>query len=181
MTNSPILLNPALESKKEWIATLDSGVQVIGHFSDQLLSDDGRIDYLNTHGPTQLAFERKVIEGQGHSQHPHGFGSPLGPIERIGERLAQLNAVELAEFDVVPGQAIKLKFMSGITVGGMLKSVTGRNQNNLILSFEDCTVADAKGKLLFKPEWGSYDMIVGNQITQLIEHIAAKPRKKSNP
>jgi len=62
------------------------------------------------------------------------------------------------------GQPVELEFLSGITVRGRLREIFRQEHCNLILSFEDCTVTDRVGRILFDPSWGVYDMAVGARI-----------------
>ena len=51
----------------------------------------------------------------------------------------------------------------------------------MIFSFKDCTVTH-KNQTLFKPEWGIYDMAVGEKITSVFSGVADKYiDSKKNP
>jgi phenylalanine-4-hydroxylase len=39
-----------------------------------------------------------------------------------------------------------------------------RDGRILLLTFQDCTVQDAAGQILFAPDWGVYDMALGEDI-----------------
>ena len=62
------------------------------------------------------------------------------------------------------GQRSIIKFESGVTVDGVLKSTQRTRRHELcLLSFEDCTVK-FRDKVLFQPEWGTFDMAVGSKV-----------------
>ncbi|MCT1525477.1 hypothetical protein [Sphingobacterium hotanense] len=57
---------------------------------------------------------------------------------------------------------------------GVVDVLTFRNDRLLIISFSDCTVKDASGKVYFQPEWGTYDMAVGERIVSVFAGAADK-------
>lgn len=68
-----------------------------------------------------------------------------------------------------------LEFESGISVKGVVESLyTGDDGGLLIISFSNCTVKEKNGNILFKPEWGEYDMVVGERIVSVFNGAADK-------
>jgi phenylalanine-4-hydroxylase len=67
-----------------------------------------------------------------------------------------------------------LQFESGIGVEGLLESFLYRGDKLILLTFIDCTVSDAKQETLFLPEWGTYDMAVGEKIISVFNGAADK-------
>ena len=67
---------------------------------------------------------------------------------------------------------MRLEFLSGITVQGRLHDIYRQEQRNLLLSFDECTVTDLQGRVLFEPGWGRYDMAVGARITSVYGGVA---------
>lgn len=74
------------------------------------------------------------------------------------------------------GEWVTLEFLSGITVCGRLQEVCRQEQRNLILSFDECTVHDLAGRVLFEPSWGCYDMAVGSQVDSVYGGTADRER-----
>ena len=56
-----------------------------------------------------------------------------------------------------------LEFTSGVQVKGRLEKIIRKQGRNLVFSFQNCTVSYQDIEL-FKPEWGIYDMAVGEKI-----------------
>lgn len=162
-------LAPAIQSKGSWKLQLDSGLEIVGNVADQLVSSEGRLIYFNFGGATELRYLNQVIEGQGHARHPHGFSSPIGALEDFSKPLWQLSETELCATNIKVGNGTELRFTSGIKVCGVLTQIERRAKRIVIATFKDCTVTQGSGRTLFKPEWGSYDMAVGDKITQLIK------------
>ena len=144
-------------------AVFDSGIQVSGVWTKCLTDNEGRILYVGTQGPTSLSYADKELEGHGESTHPHGFSCPLGRLE---------NSASLSGF--VCGERARLSFQGGVVVEGLLASTTVRNGCLLIMSFSDCSVRGPLGEVLFEPEWGMYDMAVGEEITSVFGGPADK-------
>lgn len=46
----------------------------------------------------------------------------------------------------------------------------------ILISFENCTVLDQDLKVLFLPEWGIYDMAVGEKIVSVFNGVADKSK-----
>jgi phenylalanine-4-hydroxylase len=131
---------------------MDSGVQVSGVLADFRVVNN-QPAYVQFKGPTQLSFEDAEFPGQGADYHREGFGSPVGLLSD------GRSPDTLTEADLSQG---RLKFKSGVEVVGRLKSLTRKNKT-LIASFTDCTVTLGK-EILFKPEWGVFDMICGDKV-----------------
>ncbi len=101
--------------------------------------------------------------------------------------LEEMSDSDLAAHSIRKGEACDLTFDSGITVSGRLEKITRANGKLILLSFADCTVK-AGDKLLFKPEWGIYDMAVGEKIVSVFhgaadkdayEQVALVPRERT--
>lgn len=158
-----------------------SGVQVSGQFNQLLTDAVGNEIYLGTKGPTQLAYGDQQLSGHGGDYHKHGFGSPVGGLQDVMSEPEKLSVDELAAFGVRAGQKSRLNFLSGITVEGLLKNILRKEHHNILMTFEECTVTDANGNILFKPEWGTYDMTVGNRIVSVYSGSADRAHFQTHP
>ena len=74
---------------------------------------------------------------------------------------------DLEAYGIIEGKSIDLNFEGGVLVSG--KIITGKRdvQGKIqLMSFSDCTVT-YKEEILFKPEWGIYDMAVGKEVVSV--------------
>src|SRR5690606_19936349 len=66
--------------------------------------------------------------------------------------------------DIYEGEKISLEFEGGILVTGEIITGSRNLQGKIILiSLKNCTVS-YKNEILFRPEWGVYDMAIGKEI-----------------
>lgn len=144
-----------------------SGLQVSGKIKTVLMNCLNEEIYLGTAGPTQLAYQNHELPGHGIDYHAEGFGSPVGMLQNIDSPLEDLTIDELKSNGIAIDHPCTLAFLSGITVRGLLQNILRRDHKNLVLSFTDCTVTNLAGEILFAPEWGTYDMAVGNHIVSV--------------
>jgi phenylalanine-4-hydroxylase len=149
-------LQQAIEAQTVCTAVFSSGLQLSGVFSDMLTDEQGRVIYVKTQGPSVLSYQDMELPGHGADHHHHGYGSPVGPLAS--------SETELQSLDTTRGQLMTLRFASGITVEGVLTDSVHRDGRLLLLTFQYCTVMDEQGKLLFSPDWGVYDIAVGDEI-----------------
>ncbi len=172
-------LRQAIANEQVATAVYSSGLQVSGQFVRATGQGDQPI-YLGTRGPTALAFADRQLEGHGRDYHREGFGSPVGPLAGCAWPPEELTVPELARLGIAPGQRCQLKFASGVQVEGDLRQLTRHDGKLLLLSFDNCT-ARLGDELLFKPEWGSYDMAVGERIASVFQGAADKDAFEQEP
>lgn len=157
----------AIDSAAVCTATLDTGLQISGRF-DQLLTDAmGNIVYLGTGGATQLAYGDRQLPGHSGQDHPAGFGSPLGAVVGLPRPLAVCSDEELRTLGMQPGQAVRLTFVSGFTLQGLLTHRLVRDGRNLLFSFANCTVRDRLGQPVFEPRQGVYELAAGSAVVSV--------------
>jgi len=152
-------LQQAIDAQTVCTAVFSSGMQVSGVFSDVQTDQLGRITYVKTQGPTVLSYQDVALPGHGADHHHHGCGSPVGPLALL--------ETDLLSLDITPGRLMTLRFASGIMVEGVLTNSVHRDGRLLLLTFQYCTVMDGQGQLLFSPDWGLYDMAVGDEIVSV--------------
>jgi len=148
-------------------AQYDTGVQVSGRIEEVVCDAVGKAVYFRSIGPTQLAWKDRELFGHGTSYHAQCFSSPVGLLKDFSRCLSQYTFDELRAHNINIGEWVTLEFLSGITVSGQLTAILRQEHQNLLLSFEQCTVTDLHGGQLFQPEWGTYDMAVGAAITSV--------------
>lgn len=157
-------LNKLIDSKKIGTIELNTGLQISGVFTEMITDEDNNVVFFKTEGPTALAYREKEIIGHGTAAHAHGFSSPIGKLKGINLAIEDMGPRDLKAYNFYDGKRISFEYESGITVEGL--NITGiRNIKGqlFLIQFEDCTVK-YKDKVLFKPEYGTFDLAVGSSI-----------------
>ncbi|MEJ2113518.1 MAG: aromatic amino acid hydroxylase, partial [Flavobacteriaceae bacterium] len=152
-----------IESDALGTLEFSTGLQVSGVFS-KVLEHNNKPIYIQTSGATALAYRGKEIIGHGTHYHKHGFGTPVGKLKGINLAIEDMSPRDLRAYDIYEGETIELEFEGNIKVKGEI--ITGKRnlQGKIILiSFKNCTVTHGD-TILFKPEWGTYDMAIGKSI-----------------
>ena len=152
-------LKKAQQSATVTTAELDSGLQIGGLLEEVIKAPDGQPAYLRYHGACQLARGDIELEGHGPKYHAQGFGSPLGKLRR-GKSPQDLTDGEIRRLSGW------LEFESGVTVEGTFVKSVREGERALVLVFEKCTVTMGD-RVLFQPEWGTYDMACGAAVTSV--------------
>ena len=155
---------------------LSSGLQISGTISRILSESNGGFRYFQTSGLSALAYRNHEIEGHGTGYHRDGFGSPVGNLEKSDQPFELFNDDDLIREGICIGNKCRLKFRSGIQVEGKLIEIKRNGDRLQILSFTDCRVSDHDEKPLFRPEWGRYDMAVGEKIVSVYQGSADKEK-----
>ena len=152
----------AIDSGYTGTCVYSSGLQVSGTVQEMIIHREAPV-YIRTEGPTQLCFRDKQLPGQGKDHHSHGFSSPVGRLKNSSSPLETLSDGDLKAIGVVAGEKMILEFESGVIVDGMLEHIIRKDGKILVMSFSDCRVT-FRDRLLFNPDWGTYDMAVGEKI-----------------
>ncbi|MDF1550587.1 MAG: aromatic amino acid hydroxylase [Bacteroidales bacterium] len=164
----------AIESNALATCQLSSGLQISGIFTRKILSTKDEVVYINTSGPTVLSENDKMIIGHGKKAHKEGFGTPLGTLENTKFNLEDMSLDQLEELQIKIGHRSILNFESGVKVDGILQYVHQNKYGKiLIMSFESCKVT-LNEDVLFEPEWGTFDMAVGEKIVSVFAGAADK-------
>ncbi|MFH6772309.1 aromatic amino acid hydroxylase [Gaetbulibacter aestuarii] len=156
-------INKLIQSKALGTIELSTGLQISGTFTD-VIEENGKPIYVQTTGETALSYREKELVGHGKQTHLRGFGSPIGKLKGINLAIEDMSPRDLAAYAIYEEQQVSLEFEGGITVTGEI--ITGKRnlQGKIILiSFKNCTVTH-QNTILFKPEWGTYDMAVGKEV-----------------
>ncbi len=155
-------LKKALNSGSTCTVEYSSGLQISGKLV-KIVEEKNEPVYLGFEGPSMLSFDNHQLEGQGIKYHKDGFGSPVGKIKGISGNIDAMSEGDLFSNRIVPGNELRLEFTSGVQVKGRLERVIRMQGRNLLFSFVECTVI-YRNQELFKPEWGMYDMALGEKI-----------------
>ena len=164
----------AMECKNVSTAVYSSGLQVTGVFTDVGLNQDDELTFIKTTGPSALAFNGKQLNGHGKDYHTDGFSSPVGRLKGIEKPLEEHTKDELELLDIIEAKLVELNFESGINLKGVVKNILIKEEKVILISFENCTVKEDNGNILFKPEWGIYNMAVGVKVVSVFNGAADK-------
>ena len=153
-----------IDSQMVGTIELSTGLQVSGKFSRVILNEDREVIFFKTDGPTALAYRERELIGHGITYHKEGFSSPLGKLKNINLAIEDMGPVDLKAYNFYDGKWLSFEFESGIKVKGL--NITGiRNLKGklMLIQLGECTVT-YKDEVLFKPEYGVFDMVVGKKI-----------------
>ncbi|PQJ75305.1 aromatic amino acid hydroxylase [Polaribacter gangjinensis] len=143
---------------------LTTGIQISGVFSRVIQDKNNKVAYFQTIGETALSNRDKELIGHGISHHKNGFGSPVGKLKGINLPIEDMSPRDLKAYGIYEGEFMTLEFESGVIVKG--KAITGTRDLRgkiLLITLDECTVT-FKDEILFKPEWGIYDMAIGKEV-----------------
>ena len=167
-------LMKAIECKNTATAVYSSGLQVTGIFTDLGLNESDELTFLKTTGPSALAFNGKQLDGHGKAYHKDGFSSPVGKLIDISTLIEDFTDQDLAALKLIKDERTELTFESGIVITGVVTDIIKSEDKILLISFEDCWLKEKNGNILFKPEWGTYDMAIGERIVSVFNGAADK-------
>ena len=152
-----------IESKAMGTIELSTGIQISGVFTN-VIENSGKPVYIQTTGKTALSYREKELVGHGTGTHGEGFGSPIGKLKGINLAIEDMSPRDLRAYDIYEAETVTLEFEGEITVTGEIITGSRNLQGEIILiSFRNCTVTHGD-TVLFRPEWGIYDMAVGKKI-----------------
>ena len=151
-------INKAIECNNVATCEYSSGLQVSGVFTEVVTDEKKQTVYVRTTGKSALALNNRELPGHGIDYHKDGFGSPIGKWKQT----------EIAE-----GKKAKLEFESGIVVEGKIDKLLRRDDKVLLITFSNCS-AKYGDRVLFDPDWGTYDMAVGERISSVFNGAADK-------
>jgi phenylalanine-4-hydroxylase len=166
-------INKAIECNNVATCEYSSGLQVSGVFNEVITDENNSPIYLRTSGKTALAFQNKELEGHGIDYHKQGFGSPIGKWKQTPASSELLTNDQLHAIGIVEGRKAKIEFVSGVIVSGKVERILRRDGKLLLITFSNCT-AKYGDRILFNPDWGTYDMAVGERISSVFNGAADK-------
>lgn len=151
-------LQKAMDSKQTCTIVYNSGLQISGTLVDFNIWN-GLPSFVRFKGPVALAQTDRQLNGHGKVRHPDGYSSPVG---------------KLINGDVKPGRQ-SWQYESGVRIEGTLANILYNNSGQpMLATFNDCMVTDANDDILFRPEWGDYDLAIGETIVSVFSGAADK-------
>jgi phenylalanine-4-hydroxylase len=152
-----------IQSKNIGTIELSTGIQISGVFTNVIAAENQKVAYFQTTGPTALAINDKELIGHGTKYHALGFGSPVGKLKGINLAIENMYPKDLEAYEIYEGKKITLLFEGDIKVSGeVITGIRDLMGKIVLISFKNCTVTSGNS-ILFKPEWGIYDMVVGKE------------------
>lgn len=152
----------ARQSETTCTVVYNSGLQVSGKLVTIHQSENKPV-YLGFEGPAMLSFADHQLEGHGTAYHREGFGSPVGRLKNDIGQLEYMREADCPAHGIVAGEWLELTYESGVKVSGRLEKMIWKSGCLVLLTFSGCTV-NYRDLVLFRPEWGLYDMAVGSSI-----------------
>jgi phenylalanine-4-hydroxylase len=161
-----------INSKNIGTIELSTGIQISGVFTDVIADENNKPIYFQTSGLTALSNRNKELIGHGVENHPNGFGSPVGKLKEINIPIENMSPRDLEAYQIYEGKKVSLEFEGGIKVtGNVITGTRGLRGKILLVSLKNCTVTHNE-TVLFKPEWGIYDMAVGKDVVSAFADAA---------
>ncbi|HTL11403.1 MAG TPA: aromatic amino acid hydroxylase, partial [Bdellovibrionota bacterium] len=126
------------------------------------------VEFFKMRGPVQLAAGERELPGQGRGRHAQGFSTPVGRWKAYADRDPQtLSDSDLERTGMGKGKRARLEFVNGFVIEGQVRSwLRGGSQRLALMTFSDCRVSRG-GKTYFDPEWGEFDLLVGDKVTSV--------------
>ncbi|QNM84677.1 aromatic amino acid hydroxylase [Polaribacter pectinis] len=153
-----------INSKNLGTIELSTGLQISGVFTNVISDENGNPIYIQTTGKTALSSRDKELIGHGIENHTEGFGSPIGKLKGINIPIEYMSPRDLEAYEIYEGKQISLEFEGGIkVVGDVITGTRDLRGRILLISLQNCTVSYEE-TILFKPEWGVYDMAIGKEV-----------------
>jgi phenylalanine-4-hydroxylase len=166
-------IKKAVECNNVATCEYSSGLQVSGVFTEVITDETTSPIYLRTMGKSALAFRDKELEGHGVDYHKDGFGSPVGKWNQTPAAPESFTNDQLHALGIVEGRKAKIEFVSGIVVSGKVEKILRRDGKLQLITFSNST-AKYGDRVLFNPDWGTYDMAVGERISSVFNGAADK-------
>ena len=98
---------------------------------------------------------------------------PIGKWKQTSASPELLTNDQLHALGIVEGRKAKIEFVSGVDVSGKVENILRRDGKLLLITFSNCT-AKYGDRVLFNPDWGMYDMAVGERISSVFNGAADK-------
>lgn len=160
-------LNKAIQAQSVNTAELNSGIQISGQIVEAITDAQGNVAYLRLQGPSQLCIKDHQLTGHDKNYHAHGFGTPVGYLKAHPQQCpSTFSAKEWSALQVETGKKTRLEFVSGVVVAGTVQNRLVKDGKTVLLTLTDAK-AEFNGRVLFAPEWGTFDMAIGSSVTSV--------------
>ncbi|WHX98301.1 aromatic amino acid hydroxylase [Neobacillus sp. DY30] len=164
-------LDKALRSNHTATIQFSSGLQLTGTLRNIMKDENGEAIYIQTEGPTALAYQNIELPGHGKSTHHDGFGAPIGKIVNSLKPLEEFTDEELKGIGIEIGKECTIEYLCGVKLSGTPQHFLRKDGKLLLISFNECSALYGE-QILFHRDWGSYDLAVGDRITSVFAGAA---------
>ncbi len=137
-----------------------SGTQVSGVL-EEIVDADGAPAYLRFGGECALALNGSTLPEQGRDEHREGYGTPFGRLDD-GRSLGEMTAEDLEAMQ--QDGRLRLRYRSGVEVEGRLTRTQSDESGRLRVFTLEEAHARLGDRVLFAPDWGRYDVAVGEDV-----------------
>lgn len=144
----------------------ESGIQISGVLSEYRVDANEKVTFIKMSGPVQLSYDEIELPGHDVERHAHGFSSPVGKIKGLKNSSWLATDKEWESIGCQEGQICSFEFESGIKLQGQWVSSVKKNGHLLLMSYKNCTVSRGE-EILFNPEWGDFDLILGESVVSV--------------
>ena len=155
-------IKKAIDSENIACCILDSGIQISGQIAS-FIEVNNEIAYLKTIGPSSLAYQDHELDSHSKEFHYHGYGTPIGTLKGLNSSFNTWNDYQLEAADIKINHLCNLEWTTGIRLKGKLKNILRKEGKIILLSFDSCSVF-YKNEILFKPDWGTFDLAIGKKV-----------------
>lgn len=149
-----------LESGELGTVEFDSGVQVTGKLVEIVDTDRGPA-WVRLDGPCAIALDGSILPGQGTDAHAHGFSTSVGGLDDgtdLGEQTEEWLLGRTTD------GRVSWRWESGVEFSGTVERVQTDEAGRLrVVTFTDAR-AVLGDRVLYDPEWGSFDLAVGRAV-----------------
>lgn len=150
-------LDIAIESENVATVEIDNSIQISG-IVDSFKSYKDEPCFVKFSSPTQLCFSNTELKGHGKDFHAHGYSTPVGVPSTING-VAYIGV----DFSDLVSKKVLMQYESGIEIEGVLVQVLEVGDTKL-LKFQEAKATYGE-EVLFLPDWGDYDIIIGKKVT----------------
>jgi phenylalanine-4-hydroxylase len=95
-----------IDSKELGTVELSTGLQISGNFT-KVIKHNNLPVYVQTKGPTALAYHEKELIGHGIEKHTDGFGTPIGKLKGINLAIEDMGPRDLKAYNIFEGEHIR--------------------------------------------------------------------------
>ncbi|MFT4092401.1 MAG: hypothetical protein QM640_02085 [Niabella sp.] len=166
-------LQKAIDCHLPCTAVYRSGLQVSGVFKGVI--NNGEIRYIETTGPTALAYRNRELPGRGKAFYGTGFISPVGKLKNYNRLPEDFSLSEWTSMGVEQGKPVVLEFENSIVLNATVTEIFDRDDKILLIRFSNGALKDDKsGTVLFGFEDSVFDMATGAAIVSVFSGAADK-------
>ncbi|HRB51795.1 MAG TPA: aromatic amino acid hydroxylase, partial [Niabella sp.] len=175
-------LQKAIDCGLVCTAVYSSGLQVSGVFSGNIANNF--LQYIQTNGPSALAFRDIELPEHGRTFYRSGFISPVGNLKRTSKPLEDFSLAELKNIGIDIHKPYCFEFDSGTMIQGTVTEIMYRDNKIILFRLFDGVYRNQTSEtILFDFRNAFFNMAVGEKIISVFAGAADKDsfEQKSKP